>query len=119
MENQQKVASVQEIIGDISRACQLLKMAKFDAAMSPVFTEKMPKLSDEFSQGINQASAQAAGDVISRENRDSWVAKAGGYTKRYLDYQDALDGVPELIRLYGFPYSLDKEPVLMVLEKVE
>ncbi|NUL36625.1 hypothetical protein [Kosakonia sacchari] len=56
---------------------------------------------------------------ISKETKDTYVVTAGSYQKRFLDYQEAIDNLPDLIRVYGYPASINKETVYLILETIE
>ena len=64
-------------------------------------------------------SQQNERSQISKEVRTTYVVKAGDYTTRYLDYDPVLESLPNLIKVYGLPVSIEQEDVWLVLETME
>ncbi|XTZ36827.1 hypothetical protein ACQYRI_12535 [Salmonella enterica] len=57
--------------------------------------------------------------IISKEIKEIYIVQGGGYTRRFFEYQDAVDVIPEVVRIYGMPVSLSKQTVYVTLETLE
>ena len=56
---------------------------------------------------------------ISKVVKDTYVVTAGPSATRFLDYQEAMDNLPLLIKNFGFPAGVSKDTVYMILETIE